>query len=133
MHKVVNKSAPNYPVEILSNAVGLNVNKHYKPCNEDIVQFQFWTEKNRKSLFPDCVRKWNSLENDLRKLFSFNLFRTKVTTNSIANCQNLYYVGQHKFNIILAQLRTNYSNLNAHLHSGLSMLSTAQLVVVRIE
>ena len=61
MHKVVNKSASNYLVEVLSNTV--NVDKHYKLRNEDdIEQFQFRTEKFRKSLFPDCVRKWNSLE-----------------------------------------------------------------------
>ena len=66
MHKIVNKSAPNYLVEILSNAV--NVDKHYKLRNEDdIEQFQFRTEKFMKSLFPDCVRKWNSLDKDLRK------------------------------------------------------------------
>ena len=41
--RVVNKSAPNYLVEILSNAV--NVDKHYKLRNEDdIEQFQFRTE-----------------------------------------------------------------------------------------
>ena len=116
MHKVVNKSAPNYLVEILSNAV--NVDKHYKLRNEDdIEQFQFRTEKFRKSLFPDCVRKWNSLEKDLRKECSFNSFRTKVITNTVANCSKLYYAGQRKFNIILAQLRMNCSNLNAHLYS----------------
>ena len=108
MHKIVNKSAPNYIVEILSNAV--NVDKHYKLRNEDdIEQFQFRTEKFRKSLFPDCVRKWNSLEKDLRKDCSFNSFRTKVITNTVANCSKLYYVGQRKFNIILAQLRMNQS------------------------
>ena len=111
-----NKSAPNYLVEILSNAV--NVDKHYKLRNEDdMEQFQFRTEKFRKSLFPDCVRKRNSLEKDLRKECSFNSFRTKVITNTVANCSKLYYVGQRKFNIILAQLRMNCSNLNAHLYS----------------
>ena len=114
MHKVVNKSAPNYLVEILSNAV--NVNKHYKLRSEDDTeQLQFRTEKFRTSLFPVCVRKWNSLENNLREECSFNSFRTKVT-NTVANCSNLYYVGQHKFDIILAQLRMNCSNLNAHLY-----------------
>ena len=130
MHKVVNKSAPNYLVEVLSNAV--NVDKHYKLRNEDdIEQFQFRTEKFRKSLFPDCVRKWNSLEKDLRKECSFNSFRTKVITNTAANCSKLYYVGQRKFNIILEQLRMNCSNL-MHICT-VSMLSTAQLVDAHIE
>ena len=89
MHKVVNSTAPSYLVEILSNAV--NVDRHYKLRNyDDLDQFQFKTEKNRKSLFPDCVRQWNSLARDLRKEYSYNSFRSKIT--AIANCSNLYYV-----------------------------------------
>ena len=53
----------------------------------------------------------------MRKECSFNSFRTKVITNTAANCSKLYYVGQRKFNIILAQLRMNCSNLNAYLYS----------------
>ena len=103
MHKVVNSTAPSYLVEILSNAV--NINKHYKLRNNDLEQFQFRTENFKKSLFPDCVRKWNSLEKDLRKECSYNSFRSKITP--IVNCPDLYYVGLRKFNIIHAQLRMN--------------------------
>ena len=61
MHKVVSSTAPSYLVEILSNAV--NTDKHYKLRNDDdLVQFHFKTEKFKKSLFADCVRKWNSPE-----------------------------------------------------------------------
>ena len=48
MHKVVNSTAPSYLVEILSNAV--SIDKHYKlRNNDDLDQFQFRTEKFRKS------------------------------------------------------------------------------------
>ena len=68
MHKVVNSTALSYLVKILSDAV--NIDKHYKlRNNDDLDQFQFRTEKCRKSLFPDCVRKWNNQEKDLRKEF----------------------------------------------------------------
>ena len=114
MYKVVNSTAPTYLVEILYNAV--NIDKHYKlRNNDDLDKFLFRTEKFKKSLFPDCVRKWNSLEKDLRKECSYNSFRSKITP--IVNCPDLYYVGLRKFNIIHAQLRMNCSNLNAHLHS----------------
>ena len=54
MHKVVNKSARNYLVEILSNAV--NVDKHYKLRNEDdIEQFQFREQKNLGSHYSQIV------------------------------------------------------------------------------
>ena len=79
MHKVVNIIAPSYLVEMLSNAV--NIDKQFKlRKDDDLDQFQFRTEKFKKSLFPYCVRKWNSLERDLRKeCFSCNSFRSKIT------------------------------------------------------
>ena len=116
MYKVVNTTAQNYLVKILSSAV--NVDKHYKLWNDDDVeQFHFRAENNRKSLFPGCVRKWSSLEKDLGSECSYNSFRTKLKTINVANCSKLYYVGQHKLNIIHAQLHMNCSNLSARLHS----------------
>ena len=76
---------------------------------------QFRTEKFRMSLFPDCVRKWNSFETDFRKQCSYYSFTTEIT--SIVNCPNMYYVGLCKFNTIHAQLRMKCSKLYAHLHS----------------
>ena len=100
MHKVVNSTGPSYLVEILSNAV--NVGKHYKlRIIDDLDQFQFRTEKFRKLLFPDCVKKWNCLERYLRMECSYSSFRSKITTT--VNCSNLCYVGLRKFNIIHAQ------------------------------
>ena len=130
MHKVVNSTAPSYLVDTVSNAV--NFNKHYKlRNNDDLDQFQFRTEKFSKSLFPDCVRKWNGLESDLIKECSYNSFRSKTTSN--VHCSNLYYVGLHKFNIIHAQLRMNRSNLNAHLHSLRVIDSPACVCSHRVE
>ena len=63
MHKVVNSTTPSYLVEILSNVVNIDKLRN----DDDLDQFQLRTEKCKKSLFPDCVRKWNSLERDLRK------------------------------------------------------------------
>ena len=88
---------------------------HHGSVSIHYQQAFFRTENFRKSLFPDCVRKWNSLESDLRKECSHNLFRSKTTSN--VHCSNLYYVGLRKTNIIHAELRMNCSNLNAHLHS----------------
>ena len=74
---------------MLSNAV--NIDKHYElRNNDDLDQFQYRTENFQQSLFLDCVRKWNSLEKDLRKECSYNSFRSKITP--IVNCPDLYYV-----------------------------------------
>ena len=83
MHKVVNKTAPDYLIEILPNTV--NANRHYELRNDNnIEQFFCRTEKFRKSLFPDGIRKWNRLDNDLKTETSFNSFRNKV--NATASC-----------------------------------------------
>ena len=82
MHKVVNGTVPSYLVQVLSNAV--NIDKHYNLQNDDDL---FRTEIFMKSLFPDCVRKWNSPEIDLRKECTYNSFRSKITP--IVNCLTL--------------------------------------------
>ena len=76
MHKVVHKSAPDYHVDVLPNVA--NAEKHCNlRNNDDLDQFTFKTEKFRKSLFPDCVRKWNRLDKDIRAVVSHNSFKNK--------------------------------------------------------
>ena len=114
MHKVVHKSAPDYLVDVLPNVA--NAEKHYNlRNNDDLDQFTFKIEKFRKSLFPDCVRKWNRLDKDTRAVVSHNSFKNKIVTDKCP--PSLFYLGQRKFNIIRAQLRMNCSNLSAHLYS----------------
>ena len=80
MHKVVHKSAPDYLVDVLPNVA--NAEKHYNlRNNDDLDQFKFKTEKFRKSLFPDCVRKWNRLDKDIRAVVSHNSFKNKIATD----------------------------------------------------
>mgnify|MGYP000055841641 CR=1 FL=1 len=75
MHKVVNKAAPDYVVEILPNTVTTHYNLR---DNDDFDQYQFTTEKLRKSLFPDCIRKWNGLDKIVRNDQSYNsLFKIR--------------------------------------------------------
>ena len=66
-------------------------------------------------MFPDCVRKYNRLDKDLRAVVSHNGFKNKIVTDKCSPSR-LFYLGQRKFNIIHAQLRMNCSNLSAHLH-----------------
>ena len=119
MHKIVNKTAPPYLVEILPNVV--NIGAHYDLRNSnDLEQFHFRTEKFKKSLLPACIRQWNSLQ-ECMKVESYYSFRSIL--NAIDNCSKLYYIGIRKFNIIHSQLRMNCSNLNAHLY-GLHVIDS---------
>ena len=67
-------------------------------------------------MFPDCVRKWNRLNKDLRDVVLHNGFKNKIVTDKCSP-SSLFYLGQRKFCIIHAQLRMNCSNLSAHLYS----------------
>ena len=66
MHNVAHRHAPEYLVELLPNTV--NAITSYKLWNkDDFDQFDLHLEKFiRKSLLPDCVRKWNSLDKQKR-------------------------------------------------------------------
>ena len=110
MYKVVHKTAPDYLVEILPNTVNSRQLRNYG----NYKQYSARTEKFRKSLLPDCVRKWNQLENDFKKIPTLSSFRKKVFTKN--SCSNLFFIGTRKFNIVHAQLRMNCSSLNAHLY-----------------
>ena len=97
MHKVVHKSAPDYLVDVLPNVA--NAEKHYNlRNNDDLDQFTFKTEKFRKSLFPDRVRKWNRLDKDIRAVVSHNSFKNKIVTDKCSP-SSLFYLGQHESSI----------------------------------
>ena len=91
MHKVAHKSAPNYLVDVLPNVT--NAEKHYNlRKNDDLDQFTFKTEKFRKLLFLDCVRKWNRLDKDLRAVVSHNGFKNEIVTDKCSP-SSLFYLG----------------------------------------
>ena len=50
-----------------------------KKEEENVTQFSFRTEKFRKSLFPDCIRKWNELPVDLWKIVKLDDFMNEIT------------------------------------------------------
>ena len=56
---------------------------------ENFTQLSFRTEKFRKSLFPDCIRKWNELPVDLWKIVKLDDFMNEITIPLKSN--NLYY------------------------------------------
>ena len=92
MHEVVHKSAPDYLVGVLPNVA--NAEKHYNlRNNDDLDQFTFKTEKFRKSLFSDSVRKWNKLDEDLWPVVSHNGFKNKIVTDKYSP-SSLFYLGQ---------------------------------------
>jgi len=111
-HKILNKNAPDYLVEILPTTV----NHHNLRNNNNLKQFKFRTEKFRKSLLPDCIRLWNGLSLDQRGIECLDKFKASINNNFKKSENNpLYNFGERKINIVHAQLRMGCSNLNSHL------------------
>ena len=72
-HKLVNKTAPNYLIELMPNTVNRS---RYNLRDNGIEQYpHFRTEKFLNSVFPDCIRLWNGLDNDIKKEESLNKFK----------------------------------------------------------
>ena len=60
------------------------------------LRLKILTEKFRKSLFPDCVRKWNRLDKDIWAVASHNSFKNKIVMDKCSP-SSLFYLGQRKF------------------------------------
>ena len=112
MHRIVHNTAPSYLSDILPAKVNVGARYNFRD-NNNFVQFNCNTVKFSKSLFPDCIDKWNSLDDKTKAIDDIEHFKSAIVNESFSN--PLYYVGQRKANIIHSQLRMKCSNLNDHL------------------
>ena len=114
MHGVVHGKAPDYLCNLISLTDDNDVAYDFRN-KENVTQFSFRTEKFRKSLFPDCIRKWNELPVDLWKIVKLDDFMNEITIPLKSN--NLYYGIKRKLGVIHSQFRMQCSNLKGDLHS----------------
>ena len=80
MRKVVHRNAPEYLVELLPNTVNA-ITSYNLQNKDDFDQFDLHSEKFRKSLLPDCVRKLNSLlslDKQKRDEGSYDTFKKNI-------------------------------------------------------
>ena len=111
MHKIVHGTCPEYLTELLPNTVN---SQHNLRDRTNIRQIKTRTEKFRKSFLPDGIRLWNELDHDIKSVADFCTFKDKL--NTADPCNQIYYFGERKINIIHAQIRMKCSNLKHHLY-----------------
>jgi len=113
MHKIVNKTGPDYLNNLIPEKVG-DCSNYGLRDKGNFKQIKTRTEKYRKSIIPDCVRQWNKLEDCIKSntdyLSFVNLLKVKLQPNP------LFYGVKRKLAIIHSQFRLKCSNLNSHLH-----------------
>ena len=113
MYKIVNKIAPQYLQNLLPQTVN-DRSKYNVRSNSKLTVIPARTVSFGKSFFPSTVRLWNELPVATRKSESVEEFKSKLQSNK-TKVNNLFYIGNRKENIILAQLRMGSSSLNADL------------------
>ncbi len=112
MHNIVYGMAPNYLCELLPPAVNTTTDYNLRN-NTNIRQFNARTEVFRKSLFSDCISKWNSLSDEVRNIVNLKEFMTEICSKTASN--PIYSGVIRKLGIIHAQFRMRCSNLKADL------------------
>ena len=78
-------------------------------------QFRIRTEAFRNSTLPSAIILWNNIDKSIRDSPSPSIFKTKIFKLHAVNRNKLFQYGNRKVQIIMAQLRMNFSDLNAHL------------------
>jgi hypothetical protein len=111
IHRIFNHNAPDYLCNLLPVT---NENSYNLRRRERIKQFHTRTEKFRKSLFPDCIRRFNNLPEITQNVTDSKGFASIINFETKPN--SLFYGIDRNLGIIHAQFRMNCSNLNAHLH-----------------
>ena len=115
MHKIVHGNVPIFLSSVLPQVVG-NVVPYRLRNRHNLTQFQCRTEKFRKSFFPDGIRLWNNLDEEIKSIDNIYEFNSKLPDMN-KRSRKLYNYGVRQYNIIHAQLRLQCSNLKAHLYS----------------
>lgn len=113
-YKIINQLVPSYLYNLLPSPLLDNTGYNLRNRN-DLNQYRLRTEKFRRSIFPDCIRLFNSLPCEVRNSLTMNDFSSKISEQSLPN--RLFYGFSRKLGIIHAQFRMNCSNLNGHLFS----------------
>ena len=114
MYNIYHQNAPSYLVDIIPSREAAD-NRYNLRNQNDIPQFNTRIEKFRKSVFPDCIRKWNTLPLNTRNSDNVKEF---VNKTSVKYKNKLLYQGfDRKAGIVHAQMRMRCSNLNEHLYA----------------
>ena len=113
-HKMVYGKTPEY----LSDLLPLNISSvsTYETRSSNILQNPLCrTETYKNSFIPSCVCEWNMLDDNIRRIDSTTLFKTRFDQTIPCNVHHVVKkVGTRLNKIIHSRLRLGCSDLNAH-------------------
>lgn len=113
LHELLLKQTPSHLFQLLPPR---NNNRQTRQTNDLRLQnFRFNTESFRNSTLPSAISIWNNLDNDVKKTNNISTFKRKIKAKYKRKSNPLYLLGKRKYQIIMAQMRLNFSDLNSHL------------------
>jgi hypothetical protein len=81
------------------------------------------TESYKRSFFPDTIRKWNLLDNEIKHLPTYEVFKETLNKLKYSVPEILYY-GARWASVHHARLRLGCSKINHHLFSNLHVVQS---------
>ena len=95
MHKIIHKNVTDYLTDVLLSSTSDNITYNLRNKG-NLNQYATRTEKFKRWLMPDCIRKWNSLWRVVRKIVSYKEF-TKVISIKILFVRSIMvYLDKHQ-------------------------------------
>lgn len=115
MYDIIHDHTPAYMKLVLPRNTDASRYQTRGASARNFVPYRCKTEQFRKSLFPSSLNSFYSLPLTDRNATSRNIFRNKLKKSIKSPVPSYFYLGPRKGNIILAQMRLQFSNLNEHL------------------
>ena len=120
LQQIVHNNAPRYLTQLLPQ---LHASRTTRQTNKHLLgQFQCRTELFKRSFFPSTISSWNnSITETIRQIPISATFKRRIRDNlerpKLNELQRIvYYAGDRKTQIILSQMRLQFSNLRCHLY-----------------
>ena len=113
MYKVNNGIVPSYIHDLIPPLVSEISNYPMRNNRNISVPFNR-TSISQKSCIPSCISLWNSIEDDLKKIYQhYKLLKKHITLRFNNSCVPSHFtIGNRHISILHARLRKNCSNLN---------------------
>ena len=120
LQQIVHNNAPRYLIQLLPQ---LHASRTTRQTNKHLLgQFKCRTELLTRSFFPSTINSWNnSMTESFRQISKPATFKRKIRDNlerpRLTELQRIvYYAGDRKTQIVLSQMRLQFSDLRCHLY-----------------
>ena len=112
-HKIINGFLPVYLQSYISYC-GKGVYRTRSANQKNLRQFSTRTKIFESSFFPYCIKEWNHLSDELRKIKSTVQFKTKILSFIRPKENSIFKIHDINGIKLLNRLRLHFSHLNEH-------------------